>query len=335
MFDKQVSPSRIMQLATGYWDSAALLAANELQLFDAIGQYAVSAEDMTIKLIADLRGLSMILDACVGLGLLIKGDDGRYSNSPEALAFLVKGSPAYLGDALRWSADQYPLWGKLANSVQAGTPAKEPSVHLGDDPDQTRTFVMAMHNRAKGIARVVTAFIDLSESKKLLDIGGGPGTYSVLLAQKYPELEVTLLELPAVAAIAIELISASGLQDRVATINGSAVEDQFGVSEYDSILISGVLHQMAPSTIQNIFVKARLALKPGGKIFISDVMLNSDKTQPVFSTLFSLQMLLTSNAGAVFSVDECKEWLEMAGFGNIQSQKLPEPLPYVLVVANS
>ncbi len=335
MFNKQLSPSRIMQLATGYWDSAALLAANELQLFDAIGQSAISVEDLIIKLNADLRGLCMILDACVGLGLLMKDNDGRYSNSPEALAFLVKGSPAYLGDALRWSADQYPLWGKLADSVQAGTPAEEPSIHLGDDPDQTRTFVMAMHNRAMGIARVVSEFINLKGATSLLDVGGGPGTYSVLLAQKYPDLKVTILELPAVAAIANELISASGLQDRVATINGSAVEDQFGESEYDSILISGVLHQMASSTIQNIFVKARLALKPGGKIFISDVMLNSDKTQPVFSTLFSLQMLLTSNAGAVFSVDECSRWLELAGFHNIESQKLPEPLPYVLVVANS
>jgi 8-O-methyltransferase len=82
-----------------------------------------------------------------------------------------------------------------------------------------------------------------------------------------------------------------------------------------------------------MFAKAYRALLPGGGVFVSDMMLQADKTQPAFSTLFSLQMLLTSREGAVFSVEECKTWLEEAGFTGVSAQALPPPLPYTVVTA--
>ena len=110
-----------------------------------------------------------------------------------------------------------------------------------------------------------------------------------------------------------------------------AVHDEYGSEEYDAVLFSGVLHQMSGPTIAAMLRKAFAALQPGGRIWISDMMLNANKTQPVFSTLFSLQMLLTSDAGAVFSEEECLQWLAQAGFVETTSTALPPPLPYVVV----
>ena len=47
----------------------------------------------------------------------------------------------------------------------------------------------------------------------------------------------------------------------------------------------------------------------GGKVIVSDIMSDPTHTQPVFSTLFSLQMLLASKEGAVFSPNECEAWM--------------------------
>ncbi len=243
----------------------------------------------------------------------------------------MPGRPGYLGDAIRWGAGQYEAWGKLEQAIRADAPAVPPADHLGSDPEQTRRFVLGMHNRALGVARGVLHFLDFADTTNLLDVGGGPGTYAMLLAQKYPALQATVLDLPGVTQIAEELIAQAGLGDRVQTLAGSAIDTEWGVAEYDGILFSGVLHQMNGETIQKLFEKAYTALQPGGKLVVSDIMLDATKTQPVFATLFSLQMLLTSEQGAVFSATECIDWLEKAGFTSAQAQTLPPPLPYVVV----
>ena len=330
------NPQRIMQLATGYWDSAALLAANELEIFGALANGARTAAQIANAGNLNLRAAAMLLDACAGLGLLTKQSDGAeptYANTPESGAFLVSGRPGYLGGAIRWGADQYAAWGNLAQAVLQGRPAVSPEQHLGGNPEETRRFVIGMRDRALGVARPLVQFLNFDGATNLLDVGGGPGTYATLLAQKYPNLNATVLDLPPVVAIAEELIAEAGVADRVKTRAGNAVLDDYGDAEFDAILFSGVLHQMSPATIQAMFVKAKRALRSGGQVVVSDVMLQEDKTQPSFAALFSLQMLLTSEEGAVFSGAECKTWLELAGFADAAIRPLPPPLPYTIVQA--
>src|ERR1051326_6825311 len=132
------NPATIMQMATGYWPAAPLLAANELNLFSLLADRRMTANAVSEWLKADLRGVTLLLDACVWLGLLVKENresEAVYRNTPEATAFLVSGRPGYLGGALRWSADQYSAWGRLAASVRTGEPVSPPSQHLGEDPE--------------------------------------------------------------------------------------------------------------------------------------------------------------------------------------------------------
>ncbi len=336
MTSHRPDPTVIMELATQYWNSAALLAANELDLFEALAAGPLSAARVAERLNSAPRATTMLLDACVGLGLLTKQAqeiEATYANTPAAAAFLVSGGPGYLGGALRWGADQYGAWGHLAESVRQGSPAVPPSDHLGDDLEQTRTFVHGMHNRAMGVARGVIHFLDFSGVGRMLDVGGGPGAYATLLAAKYPELHATVLDLPGIVAVAQELIAQSDVADRVRTLPGDATTGDYGEALYDGVLFSGVLHQMSEITIRRMLAGAWRALAPGGRVVVCDIMLDSSKTQPTFATLFSLQMLLTSAEGAVFAADECAEWLAQTGFEGVEIKTLPPPLPYRVVSA--
>jgi ubiquinone/menaquinone biosynthesis C-methylase UbiE len=272
----------------------------------------------------------MLLNACCGLNLLDKSDE-RYQLTPLSAAYLVPGSPAYLGSALLWSLNQYPAWGTLSEAVRTGKPVVTPEEQLGDDPEKTRAFVLGMHERASGVARGVVRFLDLTGCARLLDVGGGPGTYSMLLAQQYPGLQSVVLDLPAVAAIASELIETAGLSDRVHVMAEDATQGEYGEEEYDAVLFSGVLHRMSPPVIERMLSGAKRALKEGGRVLVSDIMLDEEKTSPVFATLFSLQMLLTSGHGTAFSATECGAWLTRAGFTDISLRVLPPPLPYRVV----
>ena len=86
-------------------------------------------------------------------------------------------------------------------------------------------------------------------------------------------------------------------------------------------------------TIRTMFRGAWQAVNAGGRVVVSDLMLDPSKTRPPFSSLFSLQMLLTTDHGAVFSAAECVTWLHEAGFRDITTTQLPPPLPYTVIVA--
>lgn len=330
--DRPLDPSAIMRLATAYWESATLLAANDLGVFEALADGAKTAPEIADRIEADGPALARLLDACCGLNLIAKQGD-RYILPSISAAFLVPGQPGYLGNALKWARDQYAAWGVLDDSVRTGSPAVDPTAHLGGDSAETHTFVLAMHDRALGVARGIIRFLDLEGCESLLDVGGGPGTYAMLLAQRYPALRATVLDLPGVVAVAEELIARLGLQDRVDTRAADASFGDYGEERYDSVLFSGVLHQMAPATIRRMLSAAHRALKPGGRLLICDIMADATKTQPVFAALFSLQMLLSSKEGAVFAAESCMAWLEETGFHGIHVNRLPPPLPYTVLTA--
>jgi SAM-dependent methyltransferase len=324
-------PGPLYQIATGYWASTVLLSANELGIFGALADGAETAEEVAAVLQLDGRATAMLLDGCAGLDLLVKSAD-RYRLAPLA-EFLVPGRPGFLDRALGWLMQQYAHWGRLTDAVRTGTPVTPPALHLGGDPEQTRDFVLAMHARALGVARGVVPFLDLSGCRSLLDVGGGPGTYATLLAESHPALQVTILDLPGICAVARDLLDGTPTGTRIELQPGDATHGDYGTERHDAVLFSGVLHQMAPATIRRMLTGAHRTLRPGGRLLICDLMLDATRTRPVFSALFSLQMLLTSQEGAVFPVDDCERWLHEAGFARVTVIRLPPPLPYTLVRA--
>jgi protein-L-isoaspartate O-methyltransferase len=322
-------PSALYQIAVGYWTSTVLLSANELGVFGAVADGAETAEEVASALRVNGRATTMLLDACASLELLVKRG-GRYHLAPLA-EFLVPGRPGSLHRALHWLWQQYAHWGRLTDAVRSGAPVTRPELHLGADPEQTRAFVLAMHDRALGVARGVVPFLDLSGCQSLLDVGGGPGTYAALLAEAYPALVVTVLDLPGICTVARELLDGSPAAARIELHSGDATHGEYGCERYDAVLFSGVLHQMAPDTIRRMLAASHRALRPGGRALICDLMLDTTRTRPVFSALFSLQMLLTSQEGAAFPVDDCQGWLLEAGFARAEAVRLPSP--YTLIRA--
>ncbi len=327
-----MNPKRIIDMASAFYDSCTLFTSSDLGIFDSIKR----TNKATLEIIAndcnlDQRGARLLLDSCVALQLLNKTGDS-YTNTPESETFLTSDSPASLRKAIRYNRDVYQAWGKLPKLAKSGTPVEHPEIHLGNDKERTRTFVHSMHGRASGIGRYVVPMLDLSNCKTLLDIGGGPGTYSVLIAQANPELNCTVLDLPGVAEVAEELIQQQNMQDRVKTLPGSYHTTPFPPNN-DAILFFGMLHQESPENISKLFAKAYDALNPGGKIYVLDMMTDHTNTQPPFSALFALNMALTTQNGWVFSDTELETWLTQANFKNFQCNPLPPPMPHWLATA--
>lgn len=325
-------PASIVRLSTAYWDSQTLLTANRLRIFDVMADGPKSADEVAAALQLDARATGLFLRACAGLGLL-QESLGRFANSPAAAAMLVSRSPAYMGNAVGYADQLYATWGKLEDSLRTGRPALAAEAYLGDDPQRTRTFVHAMHERALGIARALVGTLDLQGRRALLDVGGGPGTYSVLLTERFPELRAEVLELPGVAAVAREIVAAAGASDRVSLRDGDYHTSDFGTGK-DVVLMSGMFHRESAATCRKLIERASRCLVTGGLLAVSDVFTDEGGTQPTFATMFGLNMMLTAPDGGVHSDAEVMRWMADCGFRELRVVPLPPPMPHRVVMGS-
>jgi predicted O-methyltransferase YrrM len=322
-------PTALVRLSTAYWDSQVLLTANRLQLFDALADAPQAPDEVATRLGLEPRATTLFLRACVGLGLL-EERDGRYANAPAAAVFLVTRSPAYLGGAMRYSDQLYGTWGQLEQALRSGRPALAAEAYLGDDRERTRTFVHAMHGRALGIARALVEILDLSGRRSMLDVGGGPGTYSILLTAKHPGLRAEVLELPGVAAVAREIVAAAGASDRVVLRDGDYHDADFGHGR-DVVLMSGMFHRETPQACRRLIERAWQCLEPCGLLAVSDVFTDAGGASPPFAAMFGLNMMLTAADGGVHADADVRDWMADRGLVDLRTTPLPPPMPHRVV----
>jgi ubiquinone/menaquinone biosynthesis C-methylase UbiE len=316
------SCTEIVDLASAYYGSAVLFAAIDCDVFAKVERGEVDAPD---------RGMSLLLDACVAVGLLEKRD-GRYFNTPASKASLIPGGPADLTGAIRYNRDVYPAWGKLAEFVKTGRPVERPELHLGEDAARTKAFAASMFGRAMGIGRGIVPMLGKLEGR-ILDLAGGPGAYAILMCRANPGTTCVTVDLPAIAAEASGYVGKSGLSDRIECRAGNYHEDEYESGAYDAVTIFGALHQESPEAIVDILKRANRALKPGGRLFVLDMMTDETHTAPKFSALFAVNMALTTENGWVFSDAELKGWMREAGFEPGETLTAPPPMPHWLVKA--
>ncbi|MCL1888048.1 MAG: acetylserotonin O-methyltransferase [Kiritimatiellaeota bacterium] len=315
----------LMQLATGYWPAAALNAAVTLGVFEAL---PLSAGALAQRLATSPRHTRELLDALAGLGLLEKKSNA-YAIAATAQKFLSPRGEACMLGALRYNADLYPVWGKLAETVRCGKPAVPPHAHLGGDPERTRRFALGMNSRALGLAPSLLPALEIPDHTTLLDVACGAGTFSRLLAERLPGLRVTQFDLPPVLGVAGELAQGN---PRVSFAPGDYHADPLP-GPFDTILYCGALHQETPEAAVALFRKIRASLTPGGRAVVVDLMTDASAVNPVFARLFSINMMLTNEGGRVYALDEVEGLLREAGFAAV-SPRLLGDIPYGVVSAS-
>lgn len=328
------SPARIMGTATQYWTSALLLGAIKLDLFSLIPREGASLEDIARKGAFATRRLELLLNALAAHEFLEKRD-GRWFNSADAEAFLRRGGPGYLGGALGFALDLYAPWGRLEECLREDRPVAGER-HLRPGAEETVRFVRAMHERALAIGPALVAAFDLSGCSRLLDLGGGPGTLSLILSRRHPGLEAVVLDLPPVADVARQLLQEQGSGAGVSVVGGSYLEDldpQLGGARFDAVLLSGQMHQESREDCGRILRNARQVLGPRGRLFLVDILSDEEKTSPRFATLFGLNMALMRPNGGVHSRAEMAECLIGAGFRILKSGTVPLDYPYGFFLA--
>jgi predicted O-methyltransferase YrrM len=321
MSPKEWNPGTLLEVSGGYWQTCILHAAVELDIFTAIGESRLTADALAEKLGANARALTMLLNAVTAMNLLTKTGE-IYLNTPEAVRFLTKDSPAYIGHIIKHHHHLVPSWSMLDQSVTSGEPARSRASFNNDGVRES--FLMGMFNIAMNTAPRIVPKIDLKGRKNLLDFGGGPGSYAIQFCLKNPELQATVFDLPTTRTFAESTIKRFELSDRIRFMSGSYLEDAVE-GKYDVAWLSQILHSENPDNCLKIIQHAVSALVPGGMIMIHEFILNNDMNGPLFPALFSLNMLLGTPSGQSYSERQLSDMLAEAGIRDIYRITIDSP----------
>lgn len=309
MNQENLNPGQILEVSGYYWKTCALHAAVKVGVFTTVGKKAASAKDLAEEMGVDRRALEMLLNALAAMDLMEKREH-LYANTPLAMKFLSRDSSDYIGHMVMHHHHLMDSWSQLDVAVRTGGPVRSRISH--SDEERRESFLIGMHNLAMSIAPRVAKIIDLSTSRRLLDLGGGPGTYAIHFCLENPELRATLFDFSTTEPFALKMIDKFGLKGRITFFPGDYLEEDIR-GEYDVAWLSHILHGEGPETCQTIINKTVAALEPGGMVFIHEFILNNSEDGPLFPTLFSLNMLLGTSDGQAYSEDHLRRMLMNAG----------------------
>ena len=271
-----LNPGRLLGISGAYWMTCTLHAAVKLDIFSTIGKEGKTIEGLAEAMRAEKRGLAMLVNALCAMDLIEKKGNLLF-NTIEADTFLVKESPRYVGYMIMHHHHLVESWSRLDESVKTGKPVRTRAVF--NDHEKRESFLMGMFNNAMALAPLLVPTVDLSRRKKLLDLGGGPGTYAIWFCKHNPGLKATVFDLSTTRPFAEKVIAEFSRQDVIDFQDGDYHQDPIK-GEYDVVWLSHILHGENPNNCEKIVQKAADALKPGGLILIHEFILDNTGDAP-------------------------------------------------------
>src|SRR5205823_977220 len=160
----------------------------------------------------------------------------------------------------------------------------------------------------------------------VLDVGAGSGIWGIALAQKSPRVRVTAVDWAGMIPTTKRITQKFGVGDRFNYVEGDMLEVNFG-SGYDIATLGHILHSEGEDRSRQLLRKIFRALKSGGTIAIAEWLVNDDRTRPLPSLMFAVQMLVNTEKGDTFSFNEIKNWLEEADFKKVRKLEAPGRSP--------
>ena len=329
---KKLTPERLEQFGSAYAPPLIIGAAVNNKVFDTVQNGPKTVEQVRKETGASQRGLRAIMDALVGLELLKKDRQSRYSLTPESEAFLISDKP---GALTGFFGSILPLlisrWLRLTDIVRGGRPAAA----VNQETEGTEffsqlveTIIPMSYAGAQKFAEHFKAAKAKNEMR-VIDLAAGSGVWGIALAQKSPRVRVTAVDWAGMIPTTKRITEKFGVRDRFDFIEGDLLEANFG-SGYDVATLGHILHSEGEERSRQLLKKAFRALKSGGTIAIAEWLVNDDRTKPLSSLMFSVQMLVNTEIGDTFSFNEIKRWLEDAGFKKVRKLEAPGPSPLML-----
>jgi 2-polyprenyl-3-methyl-5-hydroxy-6-metoxy-1,4-benzoquinol methylase len=325
-------PTVVFETLTAHQRTAALLAAIEIGLYRAIGEGVNDATGLAARCNASERGIRILCDYLVVIGLLGK-TDGRFVHTPTTAMFLDPASPTSLAPMARFlggPALQEPFR-QLTEIVRSGRTVLPGQ---GTVEPENPVWVEFAHSMAPMMAPIAAPLAEcalegLEGAVQVLDIAAGHGLFGIGVATQNPAARIVAVDWAPVLEVASANARKAGVADRYETLAGSAFEVDFG-GPYDVALLTNFLHHFDRATCVALLTKVRRALTPRGRAATLDFVPNDDRVSPPMAAAFAMTMLGTTQSGDAYTFKEYEGMYREAGFARVTAQPIPHA-PHTIV----
>jgi acetylserotonin N-methyltransferase len=311
----------------------AIVVADDMGIFTALNERTATISELAERLDFDERATGVLVRLLASLGLLVPRQE-RFQLTDEARLYLLKSSPYYWGHMMhvgvnQWHQSTLAAALKKKNSGNAAGPEGMPkSAGTGRSVDgwaegiisleQAGDIAARMHSHSLVPAIGAARNYDFTGINSILDVGGGSGCFMIAIAQAHREMRSTILELPAMCAVAQTYIKTGGVADRVDTLAIDMFRQPWPRG-YDAVFFSNVWHDWNFRTCTWLAARAYEILPGGGRIMLHEMLLDDDGAGPAAAAGFSMLMLLATQ-GQQFTFAELRTILENVGFAGIESK---------------
>lgn len=323
-----VAPDNLFQIASGFMAAKHLFVANEVGLFEQLAGGPATLDELAERTGIARRRLRIVADAMVALGLVEREGD-QYRNGAVAATFLSGATATDLRPFLRfWDRLSFPTWTKYEAAVRTG----EGQSTLSLPAEEQRIFSEGVEAIQAGPAQALPDAYDFRRHHRLLDVGGGTGSWLSAILRRHPDLQATLFELPAAAALARQQLESDPATRQVAVVAGDFFTDPLPEG-HDAVLIANVVHLFSPEHNVDLLRRARAAVPAGARLLLVDFWTDPTHTEPPFAALMAGEFLVITGEGDVYSQADVREWLEETGWRLVEQRPVAGPIS--LIVADA
>lgn len=283
---------RIYALQDGAVRAQALAFTLKIGLFDALEARPLSFIEVVHDCSIPPRVLPTLLAFLCSQDLLERRQDGTFRNSAAASRLLVRSSPHYVGGRGLLFSGLYGAVAHLPDALASGmpwTPEGQHDMFANFGPDELRWFADGMFANAVHGARLLLEQVDFSHCRKLLDVGGNAGGYTIALSRAHPNLIATIFDLEPLRTMAAGRIAEAGLKKRIAFAAGSFFADELPRG-HDVLLLSSILHDWGDADCAAILRNCFAAMESGATLVVTEPMLAEDSTGPDHPAVSGLTM---------------------------------------------
>lgn len=315
----------------GMGGARSFIAAARLGVFEALAGRPLAAPEVAAKIACDPHATEALLNALNGFGWL-RRRDGVYRLTGQIRRWYLPGSPVSLRDAALFMGDLWDLMGHFEEDIRTGRPAN--FHHAGLAPEFWRNYERALASFGRVVAPLVARRVKFaSPPRRLLDVGGGHGTYAMEMARRHPGLAADVLDLPAAADQGRLIVAERGMTDRVNFIEADLRAGAWG-ADYDAALLFNLIHTLTPEEALAAIRSARAALRPGGQLVVMDGDHRGGRGDLGQNAGYlELFFFMISGGARAYSDKQIAAWMREAGFKKVKISSLYAMPGVMLLIA--
>lgn len=309
-------PDPFLDSFTGLVIARALSAATALGIFDALHEDSMEALELAERLGIDADGADVLLVTLETINYVEVDDRGHYRNAEITERLLVSTSPESIAAFVGHQGDlHWRVMSGLPAAVRSGQAYEMHEERQGDTEDW-EAYMRGLAQIARRENELDAKLVPVEAPRRLVDVAGGHGGFSMAMCRRFDELRATIVDLPPSAAVGRKLVAEGGFADRIDFREGDVFEVGLG-EDVDVVSTFNLVHHLPDERNRELCRLGREALAPGGCMVIGDAAAPEDGEPVSEPGAISSLLFYAWSHGRNYKPSEMRAWMEDAGFEDV------------------